>query len=102
MQNLTDVDTGTFTIQTATGTSYVLDLTARTALRRPRSATPAPGFEDLPSGLRRDEAAVPLRRILMCTVGSPMTLVLDSVDDYDGYQGTLRFATTVTSIERVS
>jgi len=99
MDSLADTDLGTFAVDTASGTRYELDTVARTALRVPRTNEPA---THEPADLRKDGTAVVLVSIASCTLGLPLTLILGAVDNYDGYGGTVRRATPVTAIERLS
>jgi hypothetical protein len=95
MNELTTTSHGRFDVTTTSGTVYLLDLDARTALRRPRAA-PSAGNES--SDLRKDGAPVRLINIVRCVVGENLTLSLGGVDDYPGYAGTTRLATSVISI----
>lgn len=92
---LTVTSHGRYDVTTASGTVYLLDLDASTALRRPRAA-PAEGSPA--SDLRKDGAPVRLINIVRCVVGENLTLSLGGVDDYPGYAGTTRLATRVISI----
>lgn len=94
---LADDTTGVFVVSTETS-SYVMDLSARTALRIPGAG--AGSVPDLPpaalSDLRRDGEALPIRMLLLCEVGKPMCIVVDlRGDDVT----TLRRTTLVRSIE---
>lgn len=97
MDSLDDSTTvGTFIVVTASGSSYLLDMAARTSTR-------TTGQPDIDGGwksetLRKDDAAVALTSIISCKVGAPLVLTLGGVDDYPGYAGTVRRGTPVFSI----
>ena len=96
MDNLDGITTGSYDIVTASGTSYRLDLDQKTATRHRLATAPVDDFES--AELRKDGAILVLVRILRCEVGHGLNLILDNVDDYDGYGGTLRRGTAVVSI----
>ena len=94
---LTDSSTGVFVVSTETS-GYVLDLSARTALRVPGvGAGSAPNLRPARvTELRRDGEAVPLAVLVSCEVGKPLSMHLDVRGD--GVL-TLRETTLVRSID---
>ena len=68
MDQLTDSSTGCYAIVTASGSTFYLDMDARTFEREP-------GEPDLV--LRRDRETVRLVALTSCEIGMPMSLVID-------------------------
>ena len=90
-----DEVTGRFTVRTESGSMYLLDLDLCEMCRIP--ATDDPEREH---GLRRDGCAVRWLRIVECTVGRSMQLLIDL--SVPGVAATTRRSTAVTAIERVT
>ena len=98
MIELTDLTpAGRFTVTTASGSQYTLDMAERTATREPRASSNATDA-DPSSDLRKDGDTLPLIHIIDCVLGKPLTLLLGAVDTYPGYVNTTRRATRVTEI----
>jgi hypothetical protein len=68
MDQLTDSSTGCYAIVTASGSTYYLDMDARSFEREP-------GEPDLV--LRRDRETVRLVALTSCEIGMPMSLFID-------------------------
>ncbi|TFC93559.1 hypothetical protein [Cryobacterium sp. TMT3-29-2] len=95
MSTLMDQVTGQFRIRTQSGSTYWLDLD-----RHEMSRTPAADDPDQVHTLRRDGSTVRLLRIVECSVGRSMQLLIDlAVPDVDA---TTRRSTPVTAIERIT
>ncbi|MBC7596761.1 MAG: hypothetical protein H7288_23025 [Kineosporiaceae bacterium] len=93
MKALSSYFVGLWSVQTVTGTTYLLDLDNMLAVRR----------SDLSAGddciLRPDEAPISLIRLQHCEMGDPMVLLLDlQVPEVDF---TARISSTVPRIEWV-
>jgi hypothetical protein len=99
MKTLTLADAGIYTVVTASGSAYVIDTDARTALRTPSAAVAVEALADPSEKLRKDGSAVALKSINTCTVGAPLILFIEGVAEVGP---TLRRATTVISIERAA
>lgn len=96
-QELTNDDQGTYLVTTATGSHYVLDLTARTMSRQ--MAATAPRFDYLEAGfstLRRDGEAVDLLMVERCSMGESGLFWLQIRDDHIT---TLRTTSPIVRIE---
>lgn len=90
---LTDDDTGDYRLDTASGTSYALDLNPpfRTLRRLPRQNEPTQEFSDLTrqQPLRRDGDALPLLQIVRVKVGERASFfVLVRTDGILTWRGT--------------
>lgn len=113
MENLSSTTEGVYLITTESGTKYTLDLMENTLLRNVQS-TPE---ELIPSGtlasfqgayrenshqarMRDDNKPVPLVSILTCEVGKSATFIVAGVSIHPEVT-TLRFTTTVVSIEKI-
>lgn len=71
MQELRNDDDGRYLVTTATGSQYVLDLTARTVKRQMATTAPLVNFLDAGfSQLRRDGETVELLMLGACAVGA--------------------------------
>lgn len=93
MQSLTSYSVGVWSVQTVTGTTYLLDLDNMLVVRR----SDLSASDD--SILRRDGAPISLIRLQHCEVGDRMVLVLDlQVPEVDF---TARTSSTVLRIEWV-
>ena len=92
MRTLMDGVTGRFTVRTESGSTYLLDLDLCEMCRKPAADDP-----EREHGLRRDGCTV---RLLRCTVGCSMQLLVDLA--VPGVDATTRRSTAVTAIERVS
>lgn len=88
---LDDADAGTWKVTTQSAT-YVLDLEARTGLRLADTGNAAT--------LRRDGEPFTLLRVVTCTIGWPMVLLIDLA--VDGVPMTRRISTEVVSITPLS
>ena len=95
MRTLMDEVTGRFTVRTESGSTYLLDLDLCEMCRIPAADDP-----EREHGLRRDGCAVRLLRIVECTVGCSMQLLIDLA--VPGVDATTRRSTAVTAIERVT
>lgn len=83
LRELRNDDEGRFVVTTATGSQYVLDLTART-VKRVMAAT-APLIEYLDVGfsqLRRDGEPLELLMLESCSVGAPARYWIQVRDDH--------------------
>ena len=70
-QELRNEDTGRYLVTSATGSHYVIDLTARTVTRRAAAAAPLVDCLDLGfSTLRRDGETLELLLLELCAVGA--------------------------------
>ena len=92
MDSLMDTTTGAYRVITVAST-YLIDLDRAVIRREPRTG------DSEASLLRRDEELVTLLEIIECSVGRPMTLLLDL--HVFGVPFTARYATGVVSIEPV-
>ncbi len=71
VQELRNDDVGRYIVTTATGSLYLLDLTARTVTRSMAATVPAVEYRDVkPSKLRRDDDPLELLLLESCAVGS--------------------------------
>lgn len=90
MMRLDDRATGTWLVETVTA-SYVLDMDARTVVRRPKERA-----QWSPAELRKDEEIIPLIKVAWsASEGYPLQLVVDVRGD-----GVLTERTT-TPVQRV-
>ncbi|MET3206238.1 UNVERIFIED_ORG: hypothetical protein ABIB21_003057 [Arthrobacter sp. UYEF13] len=83
VQELRNDDAGRYLVITATGSHYLLDLTART-LQRLMAAT-APVIDYLDAGLsqlRRDGESLELLMLESCTIGAPGRYWIQVRDDH--------------------
>lgn len=72
VHELRNDDDGRYLVTTATGSQYVLDLTARTVQRVMAATAPLTEYLDVGfSRLRRDGESLELLMLESCTVGSP-------------------------------
>ena len=93
MKTLMDEASGRFEVKTESGSKYWLDLDHQLMSRTPTSDDPGGAAH----GLRRDGSAVRLLRVVECTVGRSMHLLIDL--SVPGVDATTRRTTTVTAIE---
>lgn len=99
-QELRNDDTGRYLVATATGSHYVLDLTART-LQRQMAATP-PAADFVAAGvsqLRRDGETVDLHMVERCAVGESAKLWIQIREDHVVTQ---RMTSPVVRIEELA
>ena len=90
-------DIGCYLVTTATGSQYLLDLTARTVKRHMAAAAPTVGYLDAGfSRLRRDGEILQLLMLESCTVGAPAKYWIQVRDDHIP---TLRTTSPVVRIE---
>lgn len=70
---LTDDDVGVFAVDTASGSTHLVDLVSpkRTVTRFPRQNTPSPEYSErfLQPSLRRDEESLPLLAVVRIELG---------------------------------
>ena len=95
MSTLMDQVTGRFRIRTRSGSTYLLDLDRHEMCRIPAADDPARDHS-----LRRDRSTVRLLRVVECSVGRSMHLLLDLA--VPGVDATTRRSTPVTAIEPVT
>jgi hypothetical protein len=82
-QELRNDDAGRYLVTTATGSGYVLDLTARTMKRQIAATAPLLDYLDAGfSQLRRDGEALELLMLESCAVGAPARYWLQVRDDH--------------------
>ncbi len=92
---------GRWLVATASGSTHLLDLRAKTIQRAQDLTNASPG----PTGahsvrLRRDGDVLPLFHFDPIRLGEPAALLIGEVDDYEGYVSTTRLTTPVRSVER--
>ena len=95
MSTLMDQVTGRFRIRTRSGSTYLLDLDRHEMCRIPAADDPARDHS-----LRRDRSTVRLLRVVECSVGRFMQLLIDLA--VSGVDETTRRSTPVTAIERIT
>ncbi len=93
MDQLTNSSKGLWSVETLSGSNYLLDLDSRVLLRQADPAT------DGDNTLRRDGEPIRLIRLLRCEVGDNMILVVGL--NVPGVLWTTRVSTTVLRIEGV-
>ena len=93
MDSLTNSSQGFWSVETVSGSSYLLDLDNRVVLRQAETAA-----ED--GTLRRDGDPIRLICLQRCEVGDSMILLLDLC--VPGVDFTTRISTTVIRIELIS
>lgn len=101
LDTLDGVTTGTYLVDTSSGSRYIIDLDGKTLTRAINQVDVAPGYELLTGDLRRDGDAVPLYRVGRCTVGERGLFGIRELDLHDGYVGTTRDTTPVVKIVRL-
>lgn len=100
VQELRNDGVGRFLVTTATGSHYVLDLSARTVKRTMAATAPVNGYLDAGfSRLRRDEESVELLMLERCAIGSPARLWIQIRADH---VVTLRTTSPVVRIEALA
>jgi hypothetical protein len=83
MQELRNDDAGRYLVITATGSHYVLDLTARTVKRHMAASAPIVDFLDAGfSQLRRDGETLELLMLESCAVGASARYWVQVRDDH--------------------
>ncbi len=83
VQELRNDDAGRFLVTTATGSHYVLDLTARTVTRKMAVTEPLVGYLDAwISQLRRDGESLELLLLESCALGEPARFWIQVRDDH--------------------
>ena len=95
MNSLMDEISGRFLVRTQSGSTYWLDLDRHGMCRKPVADDPA-----LDHRLRRDGDTVRVLRLIECTVGRGMHLLIDLA--VPGVDATSRRTTPVVAIERVA
>ena len=95
MSSLKDEISGRFLLRTQSGSRYWLDLDRREMCRMPVADDPA-----LDHRLRRDGDTVRVLRLVECTIGRGMHLLIDLA--VPGVAATSRRTTPVMAIERVA
>jgi hypothetical protein len=99
-QELRNDDAGRYLMVTATGSHYVLDLTARTVQRKMAATAPLVDFLDAGfSKLRRDGETVELLMIERCKVGESAVYFLQIRQDH---VPTERTTSSVVRIEELT
>ena len=93
MDQLTNSSKGLWSVETLSGSNYLLDLDSRVLLRQADPAT------DGDNTLRRDGEPIRLIRLLRCEVGDHMLLLVNL--SVPGVLWTTRVSTTVLRIEGV-
>ena len=92
-------DVGCYLATTATGSQYLMDLTARTVKRHMAAAAPTVDYlEAAFSQLRRDGEALELLMLESCAVGAPAQYWIQVRDDHIT---TLRTTSPVVRIEEL-
>ena len=100
MQELDNADTGRYRVTTATGSEYVLDLTARTVKRLVAATPPLVDYLDVGlSQLRCDGETVELLMLEKCAVGASARYWIQVRADH---VVTLRTTSPVVRIEALS
>jgi hypothetical protein len=83
VQELRNDDSGRYLVTTATGSHYVLDLTARTVKRAMAATAPLREYMDVGfSQLRRDGEGLELLMLELCAVGAPARYWIQVRDDH--------------------
>ncbi|WP_231454101.1 hypothetical protein [Arthrobacter sp. AK04] len=83
VQELRNDDSGRYLVTTATGSHYVLDLTARTVKRAKAATAPLREYMDVGfSQLRRDGEGLELLMLELCAVGVPARYWIQVRDDH--------------------
>lgn len=83
VQELRNDDAGRYLVTTATGSQYLLDLTARTVERVMAATAPLVEYLDVGfSQLRRDGETLELLMLESCRIGSPARYWLQIRDDH--------------------
>jgi hypothetical protein len=83
VQELRNDDSGRYLVTTATGSHYVLDLTARTVKRAMAATAPLREYMDVGfSQLRRDGEGLELLMLELCAVGAPARYWIQARDDH--------------------
>jgi hypothetical protein len=95
MSTLMGQVTGRFRIRTRSGSTYWLDLARHEMCRTPATDDPVRVH-----ALRRDRSTVRLLRVVECSVGRSMQLLIDLA--VPGVDATTRRSTPVTAIERTT
>ena len=99
-QELQNDDAGRFIVTTATGSQYVLDLTARTVKRHMAATAPIVDYLDAGfSQLRRDGEELELLMLESCVVGASARYWVQVRDDHIP---TLRMTSPVLRIDVLS
>jgi len=93
MTSLMDEVSGQFRVYTASGSTYWLDLDRYEMCRIPVWNDP-----EREHSLRRDGSTVRVLRVVECTVGRRMHLLIDLA--VEGVDATVRLSTPVVAIER--
>lgn len=100
MQDLRNDDSGRYIVTTATGSQYVLDLTARTIERHMAANAPVVDFLDAGfSQLRRDGESLELLMLDSCAVGVRARYCVHVRDDQIP---TLRMTSPVVGIDALN
>jgi len=100
VQEVHNGDTGRYRVTTATGSEYVLDLTARTVKRLVAATAPLVDYLDVGfSQLRRDGETVELLMLEKCAVGASARYWIQVRADH---VVTLRTTSPVVRIEALS
>lgn len=100
IQELLNDDEGRYLVTTATGSNYVLDLTARTIKRRMAASAPVVDYLDAGfSQLRRDEESLELIMLESCAVGASARFWIQVRDDHIA---TLRTTSPVVRIDALN
>lgn len=96
-QELSNGDAGRYLVTTATGSHYVLDLTARTVTRQMAATAPLVDYLDAGfSQLRRDGESLELLLLESCVVGASARYWIQVRDDHIP---TLRMTSPVVRID---
>jgi hypothetical protein len=97
MQELRNDDSGRYLVTTATGSQYLLDLTARTVRRQMAATTPIVDYLEAGfSHLRRDGETLELLMLESCAVGASARYWIQVRDDHIP---TLRITSPVLRID---
>jgi hypothetical protein len=97
MQELRNDDAGSYLVTTATGSHYVLDLTARIVTRQMAASAPLADYLDAGiSQLRRDGESLELLMLESCSVGASARFWIQVRDDH---VPTLRTTSPVVRID---
>lgn len=99
-QELRNDDAGCYLVTTATGSQYVLDLTARTVKRQMAASAPLLDYLDAGfSQLRRDGETLELLMLESCAVGASARYWIQVRDDHIP---TLRMTSPVVRIDTLN
>jgi hypothetical protein len=100
VQKLRNDDAGSYLVSTATGSHYVLDLTARTIRRQMAASPPLVDYLDVGfSQLRRDGETLELLMLESCAVGASARYWIQVRDDHIP---TLRMTSPVVRIDALN